>query len=107
MVYLIFGLTAVGSFFASMVSYSESLKTQSIVLYITLGLLCSLTVSGSWYVLTYMSTNRAQVLIYSMWYDALILGCYILVPVLYGTKLSTNETAGILIIILGIILTKV
>lgn len=61
-----------------------------------------------WFQIAKTDTNHNSLILKGLYWDILLTFCYLLVPIIfYNISLTTNQVAGIILIISGIILTKI
>lgn len=101
--FLIGGIVYLGS--ATLV-YQNELK-QHPWLYFGIGLTLALVANLMWLSIAKHTENASQLYLYGFWWDSLIIGSYALVPVLfYGVRPAPTSIIGIILILVGIYLTK-
>lgn len=74
----------------------------------SIGTVLAVITAACWYTVVYSAETKAKIIVYSLYWDAMVLGCFMFVPlILLGIYPSRNETIGILLILLGIVVTKI
>lgn len=87
------------------VSYNDTLKSMNIYFYIAalIGVLTNI----SWFYIAKHAANPSDILVKGFYWDAMIVACYVIVPLLFfEIKLTGFQIAGLTTILLGVILTK-
>ena len=87
-------------------SYSYKLKASS--LFFPIGLTLALIVNYLWLYIAKISINKHDIYLRGLVWDSMIVGCYVLIPILfYGVKFNITTAIGIGLVVLGLILTKI
>lgn len=88
-----------------MLSYSASMKTTK--WYFPLGLLAAIAVNFIWLFLAKHSLDHKQIYLRGLIWDSMIVGCYVIIPILfYQVRLTGYTAIGAGLILTGIALTK-
>lgn len=104
MVYLYLSLGIVTVFFQAVLSYSKQFHDNA--LYYPTGLFLNLVGAFFWYYIAKNSAEKSTLFLSLLW-DASIVIFFVTVPILFfGVRLTSTETLGILIVILGFVIIK-
>lgn len=109
MIYIQFFIGMILHCLLAYTSYSASIKANT-ALYFTIALLGSLTTSMIWFWIARVEQNSGALLLKGVYWDAMIVGAYIGVPMLIfqaHKTLSTGQLVGVLLMAVGLLLTKV
>lgn len=89
-----------------MVSYSVGLKQSN--WYFPVGLTLAIIVNILWLYIAKHSPDKNELYIRALIWDAMIVGAFVVVPlVMHGVRLSGWTLVGCIFIIIGLVLTKV
>jgi multidrug transporter EmrE-like cation transporter len=87
-------------------TFSPSLKDSNYVL--PLGLICVLLANTIWIYLSKSTQDPSKLLQYGIYWDVLITGLTILLPVLvFSAKLSPVQIVGLVMVVAGLVTIKV
>jgi drug/metabolite transporter (DMT)-like permease len=90
----------------AVMSNSPTIKQSSYYLYLALGL--GLVANFVWFSLVKTISDHSKILLYGLYWDIIIIGTFVAVPILfYGARFKFYTALGIALIILGFFLTKV
>lgn len=90
---------------AVFLSYSEKIKVLNA--YFVVGLILGIIANFCWLYIAKNSPEKHQIYVYGLYWDSMIVGVYTLIPILaMGVRLSWTTAIGGLLIIAGIMLTK-
>lgn len=91
---------------AAVVAYHPSIKSAT-MLYYGLGLVIALLCNITWLFIARHSETAAQIYYRGLVWDSLIVGSYVLVPILFfGVRLSLQASLGLVLIVIGLFLSK-
>ena len=87
-------------------SYSTWLKESKI--YFPLGILAAIIANFIWLSIAKSEVNPSVLMIKGLVWDAMLTGCYLLVPILFfNARFTFVQGLGVILVIIGLLLTKV
>lgn len=87
-------------------SYSDKAKASA--WYYPLGLALAFAANYLWLYIAKTTPEKSQIYLAGLLWDSMIVGCYVLIPVLfYGVRFGFLTALGICLVVSGLILTKV
>ena len=87
---------------------SVSKLVQSSRLFLPIGLTLALINNFIWLNIARAETNPSQVLIKALYWDCVVIAAGLMIPLcFFGASLTGKQAAGVLLIIAGLILTKI
>lgn len=106
MIYIYFLLGAIVYSIGTEITYSDILKKSKY--YAIYGVTVGIFANFIWYTIVQKVDNKENLLKLGFYWDSMIIGCFLLIPVLFhGVRPQLNTILGILLIIAGIVLTKI
>lgn len=87
------------------ISYSDTAKASS--WYFPLGVSFSMIAAFIWMWIAKNSQAQNDIYIRGLIWDSMIVGCYTFIPFLFGVRLTGLSMLGALLVVVGLILTKV
>lgn len=87
------------------ICYYEPIKNST--LYMPLGLALALGANYLWLSIARASGSPAETQTNGFVWDGIIVLSYALIPLAFGTRLSLTQTAGVALVMAGMILTKI
>lgn len=87
-------------------SYSDTLKSSG--WYYWIGLTAALIANSAWLHLAKQEPSASRLVVLGLYWDVMLLVAYMLVPILFfEARLTAIQGAGLVLILCGIILTKI
>jgi len=84
-------------------SYSEHIKASNI--YFALGLLLSIVANFIWLTICRLEGNASRLLVKGLLWDIMLTTAYLIVPLMfYQARLTFQQSIGVLMILVGIVL---
>lgn len=88
-----------------LLSYSDKIKATN--WYFPLGLFLATITNLLWLWIAKNSPNKADIYLRGLIWDSILVGCYVLVPLFLGVRLNLATSLGVILVVIGLILTKV
>jgi multidrug transporter EmrE-like cation transporter len=103
------GAYAIGlAFYAMSVWLSYSAELKSSKWYFPIGILLAIVCNFLWLYVAKHSDTKHAIYMNALLWDSMIVGSYAIIPVLlFGVRFSTVNLFGVVLVIFGIVLTKV
>jgi multidrug transporter EmrE-like cation transporter len=88
------------------VSYSETLKLSK--WYLVIGALGGILTNVLWLLIAKSESNSSSLMLKALIWDSMIVITYLIIPIIFfNAKLSSVQVLGILLILSGMLLTKI
>ena len=104
-VWISFLLGFIVYYFQAILSNSIALKQNTYYIYIAIS--TGIAANYIWFSMAQNIKDNSKILLYGLYWDILILVAFLSVPILfYGARFKTTTVLGIVMIIVGFLLTK-
>ena len=89
----------------AIVTYNPVIKAST--WYLPAGIAIGIASTTLWFTVAKISNNDKDLFVYGLAWDALLMGFYMLVPLLmFGVRLDWKQSLGTILVVVGLILTK-
>lgn len=90
---------------AVVASYSEKIRMSN--WFIPANMAAGLMTAYLWGSVVRQTNDNNQIYVRALWWDSMIVLTFALMPLTFGIKMNTVSAIGVLLIIIGIIITKI